>query len=447
MYCKLSSFLVLGLKKSGYCATKLLLEKGAVVYVYDQSPNEISLKNLSELELLGAKKVNESDLNSILNTIDVLVLSPGVPIDNEIAILASKLNKRIIGELELGSYFITSPIIGVTGTNGKTTVCSMLSHILTLNNYENALVGNIGTPLTSKVDTITENTVCITEVSSFQLETTYRFLSHISCILNVTPDHLERHYNIENYAFLKGKLIYNLTKSEYAVLNYNDEIVKSLSEKTKGQIVWFSTTEKVNGAYLEDGNLVYNGEIICAANDLKLRGVHNIENYLAVIAILKLLGLETSQIKQGLITFCGVKHRIQKIKEVNGITFYNDSKSTNPDASIKAIESMDTKTVVILGGYDKGLDYTPLFNKIKENKKVESVVLTGMTANSMYKTATSVNVSNVYVVPNFNLAIRLSYLISNQGYAVLFSPATSSFDMFSDYEERGERFIEIVNSL
>ncbi len=447
MYCKLSSFLVLGLKKSGYYATKLLLEKGAVVYVYDQSPNEISLKNISELELLGAKKVNESDLNSILNCIDVLVLSPGVPIDNEIAILASKLNKRIIGELELGSYFITSPIVGVTGTNGKTTVCSMLSHILTLNNYENALVGNIGTPLTSKVDIITENTVCITEVSSFQLETTYRFLSHISCILNVTPDHLERHYNIENYAFLKGKLIYNLTKSEYAVLNYNDDIVKSLSEKTKGQIVWFSTTEKVNGAYLEDGNLVFNGEVICSTNDLKLRGVHNIENYLAVIAILKLLGLETSQIKQGLITFCGVKHRIQKIKEINGITFYNDSKSTNPDSSIKAIESMDSKTVVILGGYDKGLDYTPLFNKIKENKNVESVVLTGMTANTMYKTATSVNVNNVYVVPNFNLAIRLSYLISNQGYSVLFSPATSSFDMFGDYEERGERFIEIVNSL
>lgn len=445
MYCKLSSFLVLGLKKSGYHACKLLLDKGAEVFIFDQNITDLSKKNLEELELLGAKRVE--DVYSTLEKIDVLVLSPGVPIDNDVSIKAKEMGKRIIGELELASYFITSPIIAVSGTNGKTTVCSMLSHILSTANEDNVLVGNIGTPLSSKVGSISENTICITEVSSFQLESTYKFSPHISCLLNITPDHLDRHYNMENYAFLKGKLIYNLTKSEYAVLNYNDETIKNLSQKTRGQIVWFSSTEKVNGSYLEDENLVFMGEVICSLDDLKIKGVHNIENCLAVIAILKLLGLTCEEIKNGLTTFNGVKHRIQEVKTVDNVTFYNDSKSTNPDATLKAIDSMTSNTVLILGGYEKGLDYQEAFKKIKSNKNVEAVILTGMTASSMYKCSQSVKMKNVYVVPDFSLAIKFSHLISKPNWAVLFSPGTSSFDEFSDYEERGDKFIEIVNSL
>ena len=445
MYIKLNSFLVVGLKKSGYSITKLLLSKGADVYIYDNALEGFTKKNAQELESLNAK-ITTNPLET-LNYVDVLVLSPGVPIDNEIAIEARRLNKRIIGELELASYFVTSPIIAVTGTNGKTTVCSMLSHVLDSVNEKNFLVGNIGTPLSSKIDEISSDSVLVVEVSSYQLETVSRFCPHISCILNITPDHLERHYNMENYVFLKSKLIQNLKESEYAVLNYDDEMVRSLHKNTKGKVIWFSKTEKVNGAYLENGNLTFNEEVVTSASELNLIGMHNIENALAVITVLKLMGLENSEIKEGITSFRGIKHRIEPIKTIDGITFYNDSKSTNPDSTVKAINSIAVPTVLIMGGYEKGLDYIEVMKAINSSNNIENLVLTGMSAKSMYDTAIDCKVKNVSVISDFNASIRFAYTLAKKGGAVLFSPSTSSFDNFSSYEERGEKFIEAVNQL
>ncbi len=445
MYIKLNSFLVVGLKKSGYSITKLLLSKGADVYIYDNALEGFTKKNAQELESLNAK-ITTNPLET-LNYVDVLVLSPGVPIDNEIAIEARRLNKRIIGELELASYFVTSPIIAVTGTNGKTTVCSMLSHVLDSVNEKNFLVGNIGTPLSSKIDEISSDSVLVVEVSSYQLETVSRFCPHISCILNITPDHLERHYNMENYVFLKSKLIQNLKESEYAVLNYDDERVRGLHKNTKGKVIWFSKTEKVNGAYLENGNLTFNEEVVTSASELNLIGMHNIENALAVITVLKLMGLENSEIKEGITSFRGIKHRIEPIKTIDGITFYNDSKSTNPDSTVKAINSIAVPTVLIMGGYEKGLDYTEVMKAINSSNNIENLVLTGMSAKSMYDTAIDCKVKNVSVISDFNASIRFAYTLAKKGGAVLFSPSTSSFDNFSSYEERGEKFIEAVNQL
>ena len=445
MYVKLTSFLVVGMKKSGLSIAKLLLEKGATVFVYDDNENKQTLENISEIISLGGKRA--MDIDKTLDCIDVLVLSPGVAIDNDIAVKARALKKRIVGEMELASYFITNPLVAITGTNGKTTVCSMLSHALTCASVDNLLVGNVGTPISAKVSEFTDNTVGVVEVSSFQLETTARFNPHIACILNVTPDHLDRHYSMENYLFLKRKLIMNLRESEYAVLNYDDENVKNSADKTRGKIVWFSMTNSVADCYADNGVIIYNNEEILNVSDIPLDGVHNIYNTLAVVCILKLLRLSNDDIKKGISTFKGVKHRIQEVADIGGVTFYNDSKSTNPDSCLKAVESMTKDTVLIMGGYDKGFDYNNLFTTLKNSEKVKNIVLTGASANTMFHSAIKSGLTELSIINDFALAIKVAKDLAKTGYSVLFSPATSSFDLFSGYEERGDKFIEIVNSL
>ena len=443
MYAKLMNFLVLGIANSGVSVSKLLLSKGARVYIYDNSTNEKTQKLINELVSLGCTFVENVD--EILSEIDVLVLSPGVSVLNEIAIKAKGQGIRIIGEIELASYYINNPIVAVTGTNGKTTTCSLISHTLSKNGVNNKLVGNVGTPLSTSAG-CSEEDILVVEVSSYQLETTCRFTPHIACILNITEDHLERHFTMENYIFLKSKLILTLKESEFAILNYDDENVRNLALKTKAKIVWISQKERVDGVYLSNGAIYCGEEQVIKVEDLTVKGSHNIENVLCSVAVLKLLGLENQEIVDGLTTFKGVKHRIEQVAKVNGITFYNDSKATNPDATIKAINALEGDLVLILGGYDKGLDYSELFSQISSKQNVKGVVLTGQTALKMYEFAKSQGVKNLVLSSNFETAIKLAYAISKENYKVLLSPATSSFDEFTGYEERGEKFIEIATS-
>ncbi len=444
MYTKLTSFLIVGMKRSGFSIAKLLLERGGVVYLYDDAENKQVLENISEIVALGGIKVTNVD--KTLQNIDVLVLSPGVPVDNDIAVKARGLKKRIVGELELASYFITNPLIAVTGTNGKTTVCSMVSHALTTANAKNLLVGNIGNPLSNVVSEFDNDTIGVVEVSSFQLETTARFTPHIACILNVTPDHLDRHYNMENYLYLKRKIIMNLRESEFAVLNYDDENVRNSAEKTRAKVVFFSKDNKVADCFVDNGVIIFNNEEILKVADISIDGLHNLYNTLAVVCILKLIGLTCDEIKYGIATFKGVKHRIQEVAEINGVTFYNDSKSTNPDSCLKAVETMTTPTVLIMGGYDKGFDYNQLFSELKNSQTVKSIVLTGASANAMFHSAVKSGISELSIISDFALAIKVAKDLAKSGDSVLFSPATSSFDLFSGYEERGDKFIEIINA-
>ncbi len=443
MYAKLSTFLVLGVASSGVSVSKLLISKGAKVYVYDNSTSEKILKNINELVSIGC--VIAENVNEILDIIDVLVLSPGVSVLNEIVVNAKNKGIRIIGELELASYFLLNPIVAVTGTNGKTTTCSLINHALSVNGVSSKLLGNVGTPLSSVVGCSNDD-VLVVEVSSFQLETTCRFTPHIACILNITSDHLDRHFTIENYVFLKSKLILALKESEYAILNYDDLQVRELHTKTKAKVIWISQKEKVDGVYLFDDKIYVGSEEIIGIDKLTIKGSHNVENALFSVATLKLLGLSTNEIIKGLTTFKGVKHRIEQVSKVNGITFYNDSKATNPDATIKAIKSFNNDLVVILGGYDKGLDYSNMFYEISTLTYVKHLILTGQNAIKMFETAKSQRLKNVVLASSFNTAINIAYLLSKDGYSVLLSPATSSFDEFSSYEERGERFIEIATS-
>lgn len=445
MYLKNMSFLVLGMQKSGICATNFLLSQGAKVFVYDDGISESVKKNLKEAELKGAKLCSEPIFQ--IEYVDVLVLSPAVPVDHKVAIRAKELNKRIIGEFELASNYTTNLVVAVTGTNGKTTTCSLIDYALNKSGYSSTLVGNVGIPFSSKILESKAEDIFVAEVSSFQLETINRFAPHIACVLNVTPDHLNRHYNMENYVYLKSKLLINLRESEFAVLNFDDELVKQMAQKTRAKVVWFSLKGKVDGAYLEDDFIYYKGEIITSVKDIHIIGSHNVENALASICVLKLLGLTNNAILENLKTFTGVKHRVQKIRTLNGVTYYNDSKSTNADSCKRAVESVKEPTILIMGGFDKGLNYESLMKDIKQNNLIKKIIFTGQSAKSMYAYAVNAGIEDLSVVKDFSLAVTLASNMAKSGYSVLLSPATSSFDEFGSFEERGDKFIEIVENL
>ena len=443
MYLKKEIFLIVGVAKSGIACGKLLLSKGAKCYLYDN--NIVNESAYSELISMGAEVVNEEQIEQTLQKITILVLSPGVPIDSAIPKRARALGKRITGEMEIGVELMDNPMVAVTGTNGKTTTVYLIEHILNLAKIKAKAVGNVGTPLTELCYN-KQDCVAVTEVSSFQMETCNRIMPHIAVVLNITPDHLSRHYTMENYVFLKSKMLRNMRESEYAVLNYDDPIVKKFSEKTRAKTKYFSLNTEVDGAYLNNGILYYKGEEILSEEQIALKGKHNIQNALASLVCCKLLGIDNEYIKEGLKTFKGAKHRIEFIKRVKGVDYFNDSKSTNPDSTIKAVQAMQKPTVLLLGGKDKGLDYTEMMQNIK-NSEIKSICLYGETRFKMYEQAKSVGIKSINLVENMIYAIKLANLIAKEGWNVLLSPACSSFDEFSGYEERGEKFVETVNGL
>ena len=445
MYYKNTVFLVAGMQKSGFSVSKLLLEKEATVYDYDKRKTEQIKQNIKLIENLGAKSV--SDYKEAVKFCDVLVISPGVPIDSDICKTFKLNGKRITGELELASREIIKPIIAVTGTNGKTTVCSLIHSSLSKSGVKTVLAGNIGTPLSDLVCSVNQSEIAVVEVSSYQLETTYTFYPHVSIVLNLTPDHLDRHYSMENYALVKSKILLPLKESEFAILNYDDERVREFSSLTKAKILYFSKSEKVEGCYIQDESIYYNDEKIIPLTDLLLNEPHNIDNYMATVCALKAVGISNEDIKNSISEFKGVKHRFEKVKTVNGVTFINDSKSTNPASVITAIESLSSPAVLIMGGSEKNLDYSEVFEKIKSSKNVKQTILTGECANSLINYAVKEKVDNVSVVKGFENAVLTAYKLCAINEAVLLSPGTASFDEFTSFEERGEKFVEIVNSI
>lgn len=443
MYLKREKFLIVGISKSGISATEFLLKKGAKCYVYDDYLTDTVEKEIQRLCSLGAVKIVKEEVFDAIKEMSVVVLSPGVPIDHEIPLKAKKLGKRIIGEMELAYAFSKSPFIAVTGTNGKTTTCTMIDAILKEGGLKCELCGNIGTPVSKIVDKIDEETVIVAETSSFQLETVSSFTPHVAVITNVTPDHLSRHYNMENYLFIKSKILLNLRESEYAVLCYDDPLVVKLAEKTRAKVLYFSAKTRVNGAYVEDGKICFKGKYVCDVSALPFSGEHNLLNFLASLCVAKIMGVADDIAVNSAKSFKGVKHRIQFITTVDGVDYYNDSKATNVDATVKAIDAMTKPTVLILGGKDKGLDFSELFEKIKKSD-VKGVVLTGESRFRMFESARKVGYEKVSVVEDFYLSIDFASLIAENGDCVLFSPACSSYDKFTDFEQRGDCFIKYL---
>ena len=446
MYFKNQKFLVAGLSKSGESSARFLLERGAEVYLYDDVISDNVSALCLKLEQLGAHIISAEECEEAAYNCDVLVLSPGIPIDTALPISFRKQGKAIIGEEELGALYLRATPIAVTGTNGKTTTVSMLNDILNASGKHSVACGNIGNPLVKEVENLSFDDFAVIEISSFQLETLSSLRPHIAIITNVTEDHLNRHYNMENYIFLKAKILRNLRESEYAVLNYDDPVVRGFAKNCKAKIVYFSAQSKIDGAYLEDGSLYFKGEKYLDVADMAISGLHNLYNALACIAAADILGLDKASVALAICAFKGIRHRIETVRVVGGVAYIDDSKGTNVDATVKAAQSMKSPTVILLGGKDKGYDYTPLFENLNSTSVIHAIIY-GENRFKMLNAAMKSGFVSVSLCSEFATAVRLAGYIAKPGQNVLLSPASSSFDSFSNYEERGEVFRQMVEGI
>lgn len=446
MYYGNQKFMVAGMSKSGESSARFLLERGAEVYIYDDVVSDNIKSVMDSLVSYGAHPVTAETYERTVNLCDILVLSPGIPIDNPLPVAFRKQGKAIIGEEELGALYLRATAIAVTGTNGKSTTVSMFDCVLQACGKKSTACGNIGKPLVSEVENLGFGDFAVIEISSFQLETLSSLRPHVAVITNVAEDHLNRHYNMENYIFLKSKLLRNMRESEYAVLNYDDEIVRGFARLTKAKPVFFSMQGKIDGAYYEDGAVWFSGEKYFDTADMTLKGAHNISNALACVAAAYVLGLEKRMVAQAICSFKGISHRIETVREVNGVTYIDDSKGTNIDASVNAVKSMNKPTVILLGGKDKGYDYVPLFEALKSSKVIHAVIY-GENRFKMLNAAVKSGFITFSLCSEFNTAVRLAEFIAKPGQCVLLSPASSSFDSFSNYEERGDAFKKLVDEI
>lgn len=440
--------LVFGSGISGIGAVKLLEDHGAEVVLYDG--NE-SLDQASLREQLGEKTtiVLGEFPEHLLEELDLVVLSPGVPTDLPIILAMKEHGIQVIGEVELAYAFGKGDVLAITGTNGKTTTTSLLGEIMKCHQEEVFVVGNIGNPYTVAAGQMTERSVAVAEMSSFQLESIETFRPKVSAILNFTPDHLNRHHTMEAYVEAKKQIAKNQTAEDYCVLNYEDERTKAFGEEVKAQVLYFSSAHKLErGIYLDDGKMIYKNpeeEIVCHVDELQILGIHNYENVMAAVAMAAVYGVPMDTIRKAILAFKGVEHRIEYVTEKDGVVYYNDSKGTNPDAAIKGIQAMNRKTVLIGGGYDKNSEYTEWIQAF--DGKVKQLILIGATREKIAQDAEKCGFHDYVFANTFEEAVLLAAKTAKSGEAVLLSPACASWGMFPNYEVRGEKFKEIVNSL
>ncbi len=441
--------LVFGAGISGIGACKLLYQKEADVILFDTSAKvdvaELKKRSgCSEIQVI-TERLEESTLAEI----ELAVLSPGIPsyLPEVQRIISAEI--PIWGEIELAYHFSEGDVLAITGTNGKTTTTALLGEIVRAYNPSTFVVGNIGNPYTEVASEIREKSVTVAEISSFQLETIHEFKPIVSAILNVTPDHLDRHGNMENYIKAKKEITKNQTKSEICVLNYEDPILKNLELEIEASIFYFSSKQALErGIYIENNCIIYrNGKEVelCKLNELKLLGMHNYENIMAASAMAILYGIPVEIVKKVIHEFEGVAHRIEYVAEVRGVTYYNDSKGTNPDAAIKGIEAMNRPTVLIAGGYDKDSEYDEWIQSFQG--KVKALVLLGQTKEKIATVARNNGLKEIHLVESLEEAVKLSEVLSQKGDAVLLSPACASWGMFKNFEERGDEFKKLVNGL
>lgn len=423
---------VVGMARSGVAAVELLREKGAEVRAVDQKP--------APIEGIHVEEQSEA----VFADADLIVLSPGVPADLRELAEARQRGVKIIGDLELASWFLEGDTIGITGANGKTTTTALTGHILKASGIAAQVGGNIGTPPASMVKTSRAGQFNVLELSSFQLETTEAFRAHIGAALNVTPDHLDRHYTIENYAEAKARLFVNQRAGDFAVLNHDDEITRGYANRTKGSAVWFSSTHQVSpGAFLDGSRILLGAKPLMDASEIPVRGTHNIENTMAAAAIAQLAGATHAQIRAAVMTFPGVEHRLEFVRERNGVAWYNDSKATNVDAALKAIAAFPGGLWVILGGKDKNSDYTPLAAPLKQ--KAHAALLIGAAAEKI-RSQLSGEVRMI-ACRTLDAAVHEARSRAVRGDTVLLAPACASFDQFENYEHRGREFKRLVGEL
>ena len=439
--------LVVGLAKTGMVAAKFLADQGAIVTVTDIKGYEELKDNVKALSDLTIKfELNGHRIESF-ESADLIVVSPGVPLNIFPLLRAKEKNVEIISEIELAYRFIRTPIIAVTGTNGKTTTTALIGEILKSSGYSIFVGGNIGNPLVEYILSDKDADYVVAEISSFQLEAIKDFKAFIALILNISEDHMDRHTSFDDYIFSKLNIFNNQTEKDYAVLNKDDLFLLKYIQELKAKTFWFSRKKKViSGCYVEEGRIVFvdkEKKYGPALEDIPLPGVHNIENVMAAWIVGEIVGINRNKAIKAIRGFQPFPHRLQKVAEIKGVLFYNDSKGTNVGATLKALESFKGSLILIMGGKDKGGSYAPLAEEIK--KKVKAMILMGEAKERIFSALGDLVPTEM--VKSLNEAVIRSFELAQEGDIVLFSPACSSFDMFVDYKERGRRFIEEVKAL
>ena len=445
--------MVLGLARSGIAVTKLLLLRGNQVWACDSKEREAFKGVLDEVEQQGAQLIlGEKEPQKHLDGMDALIISPGIPMTHPIIARAKELGVEVMGEIEYAYRESTGKLLAITGTNGKTTTVTLLGEIMKNAGKRTHVVGNIGTPYSGAVAEMKPGDVTVCEISSFMMESSSKFHPQVSAVLNISEDHLNRHGTMENYIALKERIFENATQDDTVVLNWEDPETRKMAAHTKARILWFASREEVeNGAFVKDGKIVFGTPArnvpVCETAEVFIPGEHNLRNALAATAMAMAAGIPAPVVRHTLRTFKGVEHRIEFVRELDGVQFINDSKGTNVDSSIQAVRAMKRPTVLILGGYDKHTDFMPLCEEILKNP-IERIVLIGATAKQCEDTLVKAGFTAFeHAGSDFELAVKRSFELAREGGTVLLSPSCASFDMFEDYEARGRIFKEIVNRL
>lgn len=443
--------LVFGSGKSGIGAAELLGQVGACPVLYDGNPDLDK-----EAVLHKTASIKETDIyagglpEEVQKSLDLAVLSPGVPTDLPLVKSFYEQGLPVWGEVELAFRTGKGRVLAITGTNGKTTTTALLGKIMEDAEDSVFVVGNIGTPYTSKALEMKEDSVTVAEISSFQLETIEKFAPCVSAILNITEDHLNRHHTMEEYIRVKELIVKNQKPEDVCVLNYEDPVLREFGKNIVPQTVYFSSERRLEkGIFLENGQIILKTEdqeiSLVKTDDLKLLGKHNFENVMAAAAMAYYAGVSVESIRKSICEFTAVEHRIEYVTEKNGVVYYNDSKGTNPDAAIKGIQAMNRPTWLIGGGYDKGSSYDEWLNSF--DGKVRSLVLIGQTKEKIREAAERLGVCSCILCENLQEAVKICAEKAQPGEAVLLSPACASWGQFDNYEQRGDCFKEYVKNL
>jgi UDP-N-acetylmuramoylalanine--D-glutamate ligase len=436
--------LVVGLARTGLVTALFTAGYGATVTATDERPETELAETAEKLRAAGAKLELGRHVDASFLEQDLIVVSPGVPSTLPALQAARKKNIPVWSEIELAWRFLRGKLIAITGSNGKTTTTALVAHILKTSNIPTLVGGNIGTPLLALVETSTDPAVTVAEISSFQLETIEAFRPEIGVLLNLTPDHLDRHGTFEDYAHAKMRMFENQLERDIALLNADDpEITTRMPAKP--HIFWFSRQKRVaNGAFLRDNEIIFRNEgsetVLARRDQIPLRGDHNVENVLAACAAAYLAGATPEAIAGGVKSFRGVEHRLEFVADISGVQFYNDSKATNVDAAVKAIQAFPGPLLVILGGKDKGSPYTPLHDLLHERARM--ALLIGEAAGKI--AADLQGAVEINHAGTLERAVQIAIERAQPGDTVLLAPACSSFDQFENYEQRGRVFKELV---
>lgn len=445
------SALVVGLGKSGIGAAGVLTQLGFRVSVQDAKdveqldPQMVQYLKNKDIQCCFAREPDEPE------GFDLIVLSPGVPPALPFVLRASSAGVPVIGELELAYQLTDANFAAITGTNGKTTTTTLVGEMFRNAGMESTVAGNIGLAVTTKALDAPSSSWLITEVSSFQLETIAEFHPNVSAILNLTPDHMDRHGSMEEYGRVKARIFENQTEEDFLVVNYDDKECYRLAGKARASVIPFSRLEVLEkGAFVQDGILVMapgNGEIIhfCHKDELIIPGNHNLENALAALAIAYCAGVPVPVISETLRSFTGVEHRIEFVSDIDGVRFVNDSKGTNTDAAVKAIDAIDGPVLLIAGGYDKGGEFDQLISAF--GSKVKKVLLLGKTASKIKEAAERAGYTDTIILKDMSACVAEAFRLAAPGDTVLLSPACASWDMYDNYEQRGRHFKDCVAAL